>query len=91
MTSYSIDEEERVSLLVPKVVYVDGVLPRELALELLSNDPCIPGIVAGMPVTVAKEIIELSLEAVNNETGSSKIGVIQSYKSESSYLNLAFQ
>ncbi len=91
MTSYRIDEDERVSLLVPKVVYMDGVLPRELALELLNNDPCIPGLVVGMPVNVAKEMIELSLEAVNTEMGLSKIAQVKSYKSEPSYSNLAFQ
>ena len=61
--SYKLDESVRLSLQVPKIKYSLGALPRSLALELCDVGPSIPCIVAGMSVSLAIEILEISLEA----------------------------
>lgn len=67
---YKLDESVRLSLLVPKIKYPLGALPRSLSLELCDVGPSIPGIVAGMPVSLALEIIESSLEAAVTEVST---------------------
>lgn len=61
--SYKLDESVRLSLQAPKIEYPRGIVPREVANMLADLSPTTPGIVAGMPVCTAIEILEASLEA----------------------------
>ncbi|HEY0843465.1 hypothetical protein [Methylotenera sp.] len=91
MTGYVMHEDERLNLLVPKKSYADGILPRALVLELTNAEPCIPGLVVGMPVDLAKEMVEFALEAANNETKAAPMGKVLSRRVDGAYSNLVFQ
>lgn len=59
---YKLDECVRLSLLVPKINYPFGSLPREVTNMLANVSPKIPGIVSGMSFQLAHEILESTLE-----------------------------
>lgn len=68
--SYELDESVRLSLQVPKMNYPLGAVPRSLALELCDVGPSTLGIVAGMPVSLVIEILEIALEAAVREANA---------------------